>query len=86
MVAIYTSLVGLLMVSKIPTFSFKELNISVNRKFFLRFFVSFVVLVLLMINFLWQFLSVVGIIYIVGIPVAIFIFRKNRYKNEKEAG
>tara|TARA_B100001989_G_scaffold84920_1_gene58944 strand:+ start:216 stop:440 length:225 start_codon:yes stop_codon:yes gene_type:complete len=74
------------MVSKIPTFSFKELNISVNRKFFLRFFVSFVVLVLLMINFLWQFLSVVGIIYIVGIPVAIFIFRKNRYKNEKEAG
>ena len=83
-VAIYTSLVGLLMVSKIPTFSLKELNITVNRKFFLRFFVGFVVLVLLMINFLWQFLSVVGILYIIGIPVAFFIFRKNRLKESSD--
>ena len=83
-VAIYTSLVGLLMVSKIPTFSLKELNITVNRKFFLRFFVGFVVLVLLMINFLWQFLSVVGILYIIGIPAAFFVFRKNRLKKSSD--
>ena len=84
LVAFYTSFVGLLMVSKIPTFSLKELNIRVNRKFFLRFFVGFVVLVLLMINFLWQFLSVVGMFYIIGIPVAFFVFRKKRLKESSD--
>ena len=41
-------------------------------------------IVLLMINFLWQFLSVVGILYIIGIPVAFFIFRKNRLKKPSD--
>ncbi len=79
-VAIYTGLVGLLMVSKIPTFSLKGLNLKVNRKFFLRFFVGFAVLVMLMINFLWQFLSVLGILYILGIPAAYLFYRKGRFK------
>lgn len=85
LVAIYIGVVGLLMVSKIPTFSVKELNLNINRKFFLRFFVGFAIIVMLMINFLWHFLSVVGMIYILGIPFAIFIFRKNRHKKKEEA-
>jgi CDP-diacylglycerol--serine O-phosphatidyltransferase len=77
LVAIYIGVVGLLMVSKVPTFSVEEFNLNINRKFFLRFFVGFAIIVMLMINFLWQFLSVVGVLYIFGIPVAVFIYRKN---------
>ncbi|MEK9650037.1 MAG: phosphatidylcholine/phosphatidylserine synthase [Gammaproteobacteria bacterium] len=77
LVAIYTGFVGLLLVSRIPTFSLKQLNPSIKRRFYLRFFFLFVLIVLMLINFLWQFISIIGIVYLISIPVSAITFKRN---------
>ena len=76
LVAIYTGVVGFLMVSKIPTFSLKQLNLSVERRFYLRFFFLFVLIVLMLINFLWQFISIIGILYFFSLPISAISYQK----------
>ena len=75
-VAIYTGVVGLLLVSKIPTFSLKQLNLSIERRFYLRFFFLFVLIVLMLINFLWQFISIVGVLYFFSLPISVISYKK----------
>ena len=75
-VAIYTGLVGILLVSKIPTFSLKQLNLSIERRFYLRFFFLFVLIVLMLINFLWQFISIVGVLYFLSLPISAASYKK----------
>ena len=74
---IYVVTIGVLLVLKIPTFSFKQIKGSINKKIYIRFFFAFVLLLMLMINFLWQFLSVFGMIYLLSIPISIFSYNKN---------
>ena len=76
LVAIYTGVVGILMVSKIPTFSLKQLNLSVERRFYLRFFFLFVLRVLMLINFLWQFISIIGILCFFSLPISAISYQK----------
>jgi CDP-diacylglycerol--serine O-phosphatidyltransferase len=75
-VAIYTGIVGILLVSKIPTFSLKQLNLSIERRFYLRFFFLFVLIVLMLINFLWQFISIVGVLYFLSLPISAISYKK----------
>lgn len=77
-VAIYSGIIGALMVSGIPTFSLKQLNLAIERRFYLRFFILFVLIVLLIINFLWQFISVVGILYLISLPVSAVVYNKGK--------
>ena len=74
---IYVVVIGLLLVIKIPTFSFKQIKGSINKKIYIRFFFAFVLLLMLMINFLWQFLSVFGIMYLLSIPFSFYSYNKN---------
>jgi len=75
-VAIYTGFVGILMVSKIPTFSLKKLNLAIERRFYLRFFFLFVLIVLMLINFLWQFISILGILYFLSLPISALNYKR----------
>jgi len=75
-VAIYTGVVGILLVSKVPTFSLKQLNLSIERRFYLRFFFLFVLIVLMLINFLWQFISIVGVLYFLSLPISAISYKK----------
>ena len=74
---IYVVTIGVLLVLKIPTFSFKQIKGSINKKIYIRFFFAFVLLLMLMINFLWQFLSVFGMIYLLSITISIYSYNKN---------
>ncbi|MGA1762611.1 MAG: CDP-diacylglycerol--serine O-phosphatidyltransferase, partial [Gammaproteobacteria bacterium] len=76
--AIYTGIIGALMVSGMPTFSLKQLNLAIERRYYLRFFILFVLIVLLIINFLWQFISVIGALYFLSLPVSAFAYYKSK--------
>ncbi|WP_019956972.1 CDP-diacylglycerol--serine O-phosphatidyltransferase [Yoonia vestfoldensis] len=63
--ALWVLLIGVLMISRIPTYSFKMMTISRgNVPFFL---LGAVVLLAALLTYLWATLVVMGLIYIVGI-------------------
>ena len=76
-------LVSLLLVSKIPTFSFKKIAIRRNMTIFLLlgvglFFVS-------IIQFTFETITICSVIYLFLIPVAIYNYRsKSKTANQAE--
>jgi hypothetical protein len=54
----------------------KQLNLSIERRFYLRFFFLFVLIVLMLINFLWQFISIVGVLYFLSLPISAVSYKK----------
>lgn len=67
--AVYMVVVGLLMISRIPTYSFKMMAISrENVKFLI---IGFVILVAALFTYLWATLLVLDIIYVIGILWAL---------------
>lgn len=72
----YVACVGLLLIIKMPTFSSKQILLSINRKIYLRFFFGFIISVLLLINFIWQFLSALGLLYIFSFPFSVYFYYK----------
>ena len=72
--ALYMGLVGLLMISKIPTYSFKTLVISRERaKFYL---LAVMVLISALLTYLWATLVVLCGVYIVSVVWALFKHRR----------
>ena len=70
-----TIFVAVLLISKIPTFSFKKISISPRLTIFILFgigvvFVSFVF-------FTFETLLIIGLIYFATIPVSFFIYKRN---------
>jgi CDP-diacylglycerol---serine O-phosphatidyltransferase len=70
--------VAVLLISKIPTFSFKKISISPRLTVFILFgigvvFVSFVF-------FTFETLLVTGLIYFATIPISFFIYKRNGKK------
>ncbi|MEE8352579.1 MAG: CDP-diacylglycerol O-phosphatidyltransferase, partial [Rhodospirillales bacterium] len=71
-----------LMVSSIPTYSFKKLKIS--RKWILPTMLITAALVVFLINAPWHTLSVIGLVYLLSIPMSIRTHRamsKGKPKN-----
>ncbi len=77
-VAAYICIVGLLMISHIPTYSFKNLSIDrSNAKYFL---LGTILLVAALLTYLWATLALLTLGYLVGLVWAIWSkrpFRKN---------
>ena len=75
-------LVALLLVSKIPTLSFKKISISSKTTVFLLLVVGIIFIALLFYTF--ETLLFFSLIYLILIPVSIIIYKKQlrKYSNK----
>ncbi len=74
----FTIFIALLLVSKTPTLSLKKISISSKTTIFLLLAVGLIFIALLFYTF--ETLLVFGIIYLLSIPISIFIFKKQQKK------
>ena len=78
----FTILVALLLVSKIPTLSFKKISISSKTTVFLLLVVGIIFIALLFYTF--ETLLFFSLIYLILIPISIIIYKKQlrKYSNK----
>ena len=74
----FTIFIALLLVSKTPTLSLKKISISSKTTIFLLLAVGLIFIALLFYTF--ETLLVFGIIYLLSIPISIFVFKKQQKK------
>ncbi|WP_339045784.1 CDP-diacylglycerol--serine O-phosphatidyltransferase [Candidatus Mesenet endosymbiont of Agriotes lineatus] len=78
-IAIYSGVIALLLVSNIPTFSAKHLYIPKSLSYI--FMLIFGILIISLITKPWITLPIVGIIYILTIPISSTVYLYFVYKN-----
>ena len=78
-----TILIALLLVSKIPTLSFKKISISSKTTIFLLLAAGLIFISLLFYTF--ETLLIFGIFYLFLIPISFFIFKNNQKKYSSKA-
>ena len=66
--AIYTLLIGFLMVSRLPVFSGKQVKMRVPPEMVLPVFVSVVFFIALLISYPWHILSCCTVLYLLSLP------------------
>ena len=66
---------GILLVSNIPTFSSKQFKIKISRKNYIYFSLFFFLIYLSLINFLWIAINIIGIMYLLSIPVSVWTYK-----------
>lgn len=71
---IYMGIIAALMVSSVPTFSFKKL--SINREYVLFYLLGISIFATLLVTHIWLTMSVVGLLYIMTIPIAVIYHRR----------
>ena len=76
LLSIYITFIGVLLISNLPTYSSKQLKIKFNRKNYLYFSLLFFLIYLSLINFLWIAINIMGIMYLISIPIAIWSYNK----------
>jgi CDP-diacylglycerol--serine O-phosphatidyltransferase len=69
-VAIYCVAVGLLMVSRLPTWSSKLIGRRIPRDMVLPLFVIVVLLVAFLLSFPWQTMTVLSLVYLASLPLS----------------
>ncbi len=74
----FTILIALLLVSKIPTLSLKKISISSKATIFLLLSIGIIFIALLFYTF--TALLFFGFIYLLSIPISIFLFKKQQKK------
>ena len=79
---LFTILVAILLVSKIPTLSLKKISISPKATVFLLLSVGIIFIALLFYTL--ETLLIFGIGYLLSIPVSIIIFNKQNKKNTEK--
>src|SRR5450631_427325 len=67
--ALYTLLIGFLMVSRLPVFSGKTVRMRVPPEMVLPVFVSVIFLIALLIGYLWHILSALTVLYLLSLPL-----------------
>ena len=71
---IYLGIIAALTVSNVPTFSFKKINIK--REYVLFYLLGIAILATMLVTNVWATMSVVGLIYILTIPMAVIYHRR----------
>jgi len=71
---VYIGLIATLTVSNVPTFSFKKL--SIKREYVLFYLLGIAIFATLLVTQIWATMSVVGLLYILTIPLAIISHRR----------
>ena len=74
-----TILIALLLVSKIPTLSFKKISISSKTTIFLLLSAGLIFIALLFYTF--EALLIFGVVYMLSIPASVFIYKSQQKKN-----
>ncbi len=74
-----TIIIAFLLVSKIPTLSLKKISISPKATIFLLLTAGITFIALLFYTF--ETLLTFGTLYLISIPISVFIFQKQRKKN-----
>ncbi|MCF6216567.1 MAG: phosphatidylcholine/phosphatidylserine synthase [Emcibacter sp.] len=78
---IYLGCISALTISSVPTFSFKRL--SIKRKYVLFYLLGISIFATLLVTQIWATMSVVGLLYILTIPIAAFQ-HKRKYGQHKQ--
>jgi CDP-diacylglycerol--serine O-phosphatidyltransferase len=76
LIAVYMGLIGLLLVSKIPTYSFKTTTVHPKRITFIM--IGFAVLVAMLLTYPWSSLVAIDLIYFGIILWSHFKYKKNK--------
>lgn len=84
-VAVYIVLIGLLMVSSLPTFSGKKLGSRLPSDSVLPLMVATAALVALLVAFTWQVLIVLSLAYLAFLPFGVWMRRKSQQETAHEA-
>jgi CDP-diacylglycerol---serine O-phosphatidyltransferase len=66
---VYTIVIALLMVSKVPVFSGKKLGARVPRESVLPLFVAAIAFVALLVSYPWEVLAIGTVAYLVSLPI-----------------
>ena len=72
--SIYLGAIAALTVSSLPTFSFKKL--SIKRQYVLFYLLGIAILATLLVTHIWATMSVVGLLYVITIPIAVVRHRR----------
>ena len=83
--ALYTLLIGFLMVSRLPVFSGKTVRMRVPPEMVLPVFVSVVFFIALLIGYPWYILSVCTVLYLLSLPVGWKSYRDHERKAAAQA-
>jgi len=78
MAPFFVVIVALLLISKIPTFSLKKIKVSSQLSIFLLF--GIVVVFISLIFFTFESLLIIGIIYLLSIPLSFYFYKKTAKK------
>ena len=78
MTPFFVVIVALLLISKIPTFSLKKIKVSSQLSIFLLF--GIVVVFISLIFFTFESLLIIGIIYLLSIPLSFYFYNKTAKK------
>ncbi|MGQ4272531.1 CDP-alcohol phosphatidyltransferase family protein [Terrihabitans sp. B22-R8] len=73
---VYCVVVALLMVSQLPTWSFKKSTARVRRDMVAPVFVAIVLLTALLVSYTWEMLSLVAFAYLITLPIAFASYRR----------
>ena len=68
---VYIIIIGLLLVSKIPTFSGKHIRFQIKKFKDLKIIISVSIILICLLNSPWVTLSLIGLVYIISIPLSI---------------
>ena len=74
--AAYTLAIAVLMVSRLPVFSGKTIRMRVPPEFVPLVFVAVISSILLVISYPWHILSVIAVLYLLGLPLGWTSYRK----------
>ena len=73
--SIYILIIGLLLISNLQTFSSKQFKIKISRKNYIYFSLFCFLIYLSLINFLWIAINVIGIMYLLSIPISVWTYK-----------
>lgn len=83
-VIVYTVIIGLLMISRLPTWSGKIARSRISRDAVLPIFVLVVVFAALLVSFPWLVLSLCALAYLVSLPFAWTSYQRLKEAHESE--
>jgi len=78
----FTILIAILLVSKLPTFSFKKISVSPKTTVFILLGIGTIFVSLLYYTF--ETLLIFSLLYLTSIPISFFMFQKQSKKNKLE--
>jgi len=84
--ALYTLLIAVLMVSRLPVFSGKTVRMRVAPEMVLPVFVAVVFLIALLIGYPWHILSMCSVLYLLSLPIGWRSYRDHQRNAAAQSG